>query len=271
MVDYADLLASYSSQSFPDEASYGEAWLKQNAGAGTLLARAVAAGLLADRMAWVFVAGYQCAMRHTFSDIPWDGLAAFAVSEDRKGTPPLPGVSSHYRQGETCVSGYKTWVACSSALQYLVIKADRGEQARYYCLPRQTPGLTLTDKYGDFLSEMSQGVAQLENVVVPQPLDASRVRDFGIRESLYIYIAFCAWAGSRGAPAADCELLIHGLAPLVETPPTDAEGLARLRDLDNAVQNLRLGLSGSSSPSWEQDQRLIAMYSPGMQKRQPRP
>ena len=30
------------------------------------LAMAVAGGLLADRMAWVFVGGYQSAIRHTF-------------------------------------------------------------------------------------------------------------------------------------------------------------------------------------------------------------
>ena len=63
-------------------------------GLDSLTAQAVKGGLLADRMAWVFVAGYQCALRHTFSELPADGIAVFAVSEDRKNDPPLPGVKS---------------------------------------------------------------------------------------------------------------------------------------------------------------------------------
>ena len=62
-----------------------------------------------------------------------------------------------------------------------MIKADRGDAANYYSIERATSGLNLTDKYGDFLAEMSQGVAHLDHVVVPTPLDASQVVNFGLR------------------------------------------------------------------------------------------
>ena len=88
------------------------------------------------------VAGYQCALRHTFSELPADGIAVFAVSEDRKNDPPLPGVKTLRQDGSVTVSGYKTWVACSASLSHLVIKADRGEAANYYCIERAARVLT---------------------------------------------------------------------------------------------------------------------------------
>ncbi len=267
MLDYQELLGQHSEKSTANEADYAEAWRAQASRNNDLVELAVIGGLMADRMAWVFVAGYQSALRHTFADIPFDGLAAFAVSEDRKGDPPLPGVRSRQRDGQLRVSGFKTWVACSQSLAYLIIKADRGEAARYYCLPRQTPGLTLQDKHGNFLSEMSQGIAQLDDVAVTQALDQGAVALFGIRETLYIYMAFCAWAGKRGAPKTDCQGLINRLAALAAKPVADAKGLAELKAVDTNVQALRAALTLKDVDHWQTDQRLIAMYSPGIQKR----
>jgi len=268
MLDYPELLGQYNEKNTANEVDYAKVWLEQASRNEDLFELAVIGGLMADRMAWVFVAGYQSALRHTFAGIPLDGLGAFAVSEDRKGEPPLPGVHSYYHDGQLRVSGYKTWVACSQSLAYLIIKADRGEKARYYCLPRQTAGLTLQDKHGNFLSEMSQGVAQLDGVAVPEALDHGAVGWFGIRETLYIYMAFCAWAGKRGASTADCQGLINRLAALVVQPPVDAEGLKELKAVDAGVQALRTALVIEGGDQWQADQRLIAMYSPGIQKRQ---
>ena len=91
-----------------------------------LLAMAITGGLLADRMAWVFVGGYQSAIRHTFMHEAFSGWGAFAVSEDRKGQPPLPGVTLHNSAQGDVVSGYKTWVACSDSVEHVVIKAEIG-------------------------------------------------------------------------------------------------------------------------------------------------
>lgn len=266
--DYRINLATHTPTNVPDEHTYAELWLQQVSGLDSLQAQAVKGGLLADRMAWVFVAGYQCALRHTFAELPTDGIAAFAVSEDRKNDPPLPGVKAQHRNDSVQVSGYKTWVACSASLSYLVIKADRGEAANYYCIERAASGLNLMDKHGGFLAEMSQGVAHLDNVAVSAPLDASQVAHFGLRETLYIYMAFCAWAGKCVAEAARCEDLIQRLAALVVNIPADVEGLAELKDVDHAVQALRAELPETATSAWAKDQRLISMYSPGLQKRQ---
>jgi hypothetical protein len=195
-------------------------------------------------------------------------MAAFAVSEDRKGEPVLPGVTATVLNGETKVSGYKTWVACCATLSHLVIKSDRGDKANYYCLERNRHGLTLTPKYGSFLAEMSQGVAELNEVAVASPLDAGQVSHFGLRETLYIYMAFCAWAGKYVASAEQCQALIRRLAGLTERLPLDEAALAELKAVDQAVQVLRGSIPATAAANYEQDQRLIAMYSPGIQKRE---
>ena len=267
-IEYASALGNHTPVELPNEQTYADAWLQEVAHKPTLTAQAVQGGLLADRMAWVFVAGYQCALRHTFAELPADCMAAFAVAEDRKGNPPLPGVTATEVNGAKTANGYKTWVACSATLSHLVIKADRGAVAKYYCLERGSPGLTLTPKYGAFLAEMSQGVAELSDVAVAKPLDASQVHNFGIRETLYIYTAFCAWAGKSGASVADCQSSISRLAVLIDKPPEDAAALAELKAVDDAVQSLRAAIADGAAPRWQQDQRLIAMYSPGIQKRE---
>ena len=253
--DYRTTLAAHVATEIPDEQTYAALWLTQVSGLDSLTAQAVQGGLLADRMAWVFVAGYQCALRHTFVELPADGIAAFAVSEDRKNDPPLPGVKTLHHTGGVRVSGYKTWVACSASLSHLVIKADRGEAARYYSIERAAEGLNLTDKHGGF-------------VAVPTPLDASQVVHFGLRETLYIYMAFCAWAGKFAAQAEHCERLIQRLAALVVNVPADVEGLAELKDVDHAVQALRAEVPETAASAWATDQRLIRMYSAGLQTRQ---
>ena len=267
-IDYADALSRHTEAVLSDERAFADMWLHHVAPLSSRVAQAVQGGLLADRLAWVFVAGYQCALRHTFAQLPADSMAAFAVSEDRKGDPPLPGVTSKIVDGETKVSGYKTWVACCATLSHLVIKSDRGEKANYHCLERSSHGLTLAPKYGAFLAEMSQGVAQLNQVAVATPLDASQVSYFGLRETLYIYMAFCAWAGKFSESAEICEALIHRLARLVEQPPKDEAGLVELKLVDQAVQTLRESIPTTAAANYEQDQRLIAMYSSGIQKRE---
>ena len=63
------------------EDNYRELWLSGVAQQNDLGLMAVQGGLLADRLAWVFVAGYQAALRRTFPDQAYSGWAAFAVSE----------------------------------------------------------------------------------------------------------------------------------------------------------------------------------------------
>lgn len=280
IVDFAEVLSIPLPASIcATEAEYLELWRKHVAvqTQGDFLAMAVAGGLLADRMAWVFVGGYQSAIRHTFVNEKFSGWGAFAVSEDRKSQPPLPGVTRQMTAQGEIVSGYKTWVACSDSVEHVVIKAGSGAHAGYFNIPRSTLGLAVSSKHtspksGSFLAEMSQGIAHMQDVLVGSELDDSEVVRFGIRETLYIYCAFCTYAGQFYASQVaqeDCALLVQRLGALLEDLPTDQVGLDELKAVDVGVQNLLRQISPDARDvSWAKDSRLIAMYSPGIQKRE---
>ena len=66
-----------------------------------LTSQTLVAGSKATCLAWVFVAGYQSAIRRVFPGSEFSGWTAFAVSEDRKIDPPLPGVEYSNREAGT--------------------------------------------------------------------------------------------------------------------------------------------------------------------------
>ena len=266
-------LSAGSDTKIADEDAYKALWLAAVAPQQDLGLLAVQGGLLADRLAWVFVAGYQAALRRTFPDQGFSGWAAFAVSEDRRGDPPLPGVDYQNVDTGFSISGHKTWVAAVNAVDHLVIKAGRGARARYFNLPRQTRGLELSARAANFLGEMSQGSAHLVDVRVSTDtaLNADAVPQFGQREALYIYLAFLAYAGRawlQDAAQDDCLSLIQRLDQALAQPQLP---LAEVKELDVAVQSVLASIAAAAAADnerWEVDQRLISMYSPGIQQRQ---
>lgn len=254
------------------EDSYRELWLSRVAQQNDLGLMAVQGGLLADRLAWVFVAGYQAALRWTFPDQAYSGWAAFAVSEDRRGDPPLPGVDYQRLENGFAISGHKTWVAAVNSVEHLIIKAGAGERALYFNLPRSTKGLEFSSRPASFLGEMSQGSAHLSevNLGIDAAVDARAVAQFGQREALYIYLAFLAYAGRtwlRGEAQDDCLRLIQRLdQALAESHLPKAE----VKALDIAVQSILSAIApkaGAANERWAKDQRLISMYSLGIQQR----
>lgn len=255
-----------------DETAYLQCWLRNVASEQDPSSMAVQGGLVADRLAWVFVAGYQAALRRTFPAEVLHGWGAFAVSEDRRGDPPLPGVDYQQTKDEFVISGHKTWVAAVSCVEHLIIKAGRGARARYFNLPRQTQGLDFSVRSANFLAEMSQGSAHLNAVTVADDaaLDATQVAQFGAREALYIYLAFLAYAGQmwpQWVNREDCFVLIQRLDAALNAATLP---LAEVKAIDTAVQQTlaAIGPGASADDSrWEQDQRLISMYSPGIQNR----
>ena len=67
------------------EAAYRDVWNERVVPLDSdPLAMAIAGGLIADRMAWVFVAGYQAACRHVFSSD--DGPVSLAPPQPRQSS-----------------------------------------------------------------------------------------------------------------------------------------------------------------------------------------
>ena len=255
----------------PDESAYLAAWQAHALPwADALLPMAVAAGRIADRLAWVFQAGYQAACRDAFPDIRSSDWIAYAASEDRKNDPPIPGVTL----GDGCLNGSKTWVAGARSVQALAIKLGSGPDAQYLLVPRDTPGLTLvTGRTPRFLSEMSQGQAHFDRTPLgaTTALDPSRIRHFGLVEPLYVYAAFCGFVlGGTDEPdlvacARDC---LAAIAPALQSVggTLDRHHLgqadARAQDLLARLSDNRLHAAGN----WLSDQRLISMYSGNVQR-----
>ena len=146
-------------------------------------------------------------------------------------------------------------------------------RARYFNLPRQTQGVEFSARAANFLGEMSQGSAHLVDVRVATDtaLNADSVPQFGQREALYIYLAFLAYAGRtwlRPAAQDDCLSLIQRLDQALAQPQLP---LAEVKELDVAVQSVLATIAAAAAADnerWEADQRLISMYSPGIQQRQ---
>ena len=255
----------------PDEPAYLAAWQAHALPwADALLPMAVAAGRIADRLAWVFQAGYQAACRDAFPDARSSGWIAYAASEDRKNDPPLPGVTL----ADGCLNGSKTWVAGARSVQELAIKLGSGPDARYLLVPRATPGLTVvTGRTPRFLSEMSQGQAHFDRtpLAATTALDPSRIRHFGLVEPLYVYAAFCGFVlGGTDEPdlvacARDC---LAAIAPALQSVGGTLDR-AHLGQADTRAQDLLVRLSGNrlhAAGNWLSDQRLISMYSGNVQR-----
>ena len=255
-----------------DEAAYLHAWRAHALPlAGDLLPMAVTAGLVADRLAWVFIAGYQAACRHVFPEVRSEHWIAFAASEDQSGEPPLPGL----RLEDDCLHGTKTWVAAARSVQQLVVRLGNGPAARYLCVPRDAPGLTIApgDRPG-FLADMSQGRAHFERTPMraTTALAADRVGQFGLLEPLYIYAAFCGFVLGGTAErdlvtcARDC---LDGVEPAIASVGGELDRY-NIEKADARAQDLLVRLSGNridAAGDWDADQRLVAMYSRGVRRR----
>lgn len=255
-----------------DEAAYLAAWREHALPlADNLLPMAVMAGLVTDRLAWVFMAGYQSACRHVFPGARIDDWIAYAASEDRKGEPPLPGVTIE----NGCLNGAKTWVAAARTVQQLAIKVGTGPAARYLLVPRDAPGLTVEPgSRPGFLSDLSQGRAHFANTPLngTTELNPEQIQQFGLLEPLYIYAAFCGFVmgGTREHDlvvcARDC---LDGVEPALRSVGGKLDRY-QIEKADARAQDLLVRLSGNrinAAGDWDADQRLIAMYSRGVRRR----
>ena len=255
------------------EFEYKKIWIEHTSHIDDLLSMAVTGGLIADRLSWVFVAGYQAACRHAFSNCSFEGWVAYAASEDRKENPPLPAVT--WDQQNNSVSGVKTWVAAAQTVDQLIIKIGSGSAARYGLVHRNAENLTIeTGRTPRFLPELTQGLAHFDHVqgADVEILTGDQIRLFGLLEPLYIYAAFCGFVmGSTTEHdlvtcSRDC---LDGVEPALRSVGTDNLDRVNLQKADARAQDLLVRLSGNrinASGDWEIDQRLIAMYSKSIRR-----
>ena len=144
------------------EAAYRDAWTEHALPREPdLLAMAISGGIIADRMAWVFVAGYQAACRHVFPSAALRSWVSYAATEDREGDPPLPGVRLTGEPSAGTLSGNKAWIGAARGMAQLVVRVGTGPEATYFLVDRERHGVTIDPVLEDFLDVMCQGRALL--------------------------------------------------------------------------------------------------------------
>ena len=249
------------------EAQFHDQWIDQLSAVSDPLELALRGGLLASRFGWIFSAGYQAAIRHTFPDASLEPWSAFAVSEDKTGA--RPGVVYQKHADGDLLHGTKTWVAASAHCKTVIISAQGEEGSCFYAVPRSDQGVMLeTREPGRVLPDLSQGSLTLEAWKGGERLDDQRVRGFQLSEVFHIYLAFLAstWRFYPARQATIEPLLAQAMSVGArEELAVDASYLA----FDGGVQALLKEMraqEGEQDPLWRRDYKLIAMYS-----RQPKP
>ena len=228
---------------------------------------AVRGGVLADRFSWVFIAGYQAAIRHVFVGETFQGWAAFAVSEDRSEDNPLPGVTYEETEGHVVIHGSKTWVAASMHCTDIVFSAGKGGNKRFYRAHRDEENLVVeTRPPGRMLPDLSQGSAHFHGVGLKSDklLDTRLVPGFGACEVVYIYAAFLASTWVRAPAERDETLRLLTLAASIcareEIARDDNDMIQLDQGVQSLLQHLRQEVFGDID-LWRRDYKLIAMYA----------
>ncbi|MCG8691425.1 MAG: hypothetical protein MI806_09470 [Minwuiales bacterium] len=265
------------SREAPDEAAWHAVWHAERLGALDPAASALTGGMLADRLPWVFVAGYQAAIRTVFPEVPATGWAAFAATEDKSDPAANAGPQLTPAAGSMRLNAAKSWIAQSRHVEHLVVTArDGAETAACVLVHRNQPGVTLTHRDAPrFLGAMSQGFAVFENVeIAPENLfPGKRIRRFGRCEPAFVMLAGAGFLLSRlsRADAALAESLTaaaRNLATECAAPAPSPATLARLdSSLQDSVAHFAVVANVAAIPKWPEDSRLLSMYSEAIQRR----
>jgi hypothetical protein len=249
-----------------NEAAYLALWQSHVAPINDPFRRSVVGGVWADRLSWVFAAGYQVAVRSVFA-VDSQHWIAYAASEDRSGT--LPAVRVAQADGVARLTGCKTWVAAIEHVGELVVRLNT-VPAEYYLVSRESEGLKLTVKPEvTFLSDLSQGSAEFSDVAARR-LPVTETIPFSVREALAIYGALCGLVLAQPTlkPFSEtCVGLVDTGAELWDLALGDQTEIDLLKAFDQRMQEFIVTIEDQLAaviPGWSRDQRLVSMYSPGI-------
>jgi len=230
-------------------------------------------GALADRLAWVFLSGYQATIYRCFPELPREpGWTSFVNTEDRSGV--LPGTSLSGEGDARRLNGWKGWLAASASVDRLLVSAKQ-EQTPFILLRRDAAGVRVEERdASSYLPELTQGRVQFEDVVVPDAAltgDEQTFPTFRVAEGAYIRVALTAFLLSHArrldAPApllADGVAAVHASAGVVTQPMGTLGSLVAAHGADLAVQHLVApfeDLLRTGDPAllerWTRDRRLV--------------
>ncbi len=263
-------------------------WRATAAAQASPIARAIAGGFAADRVAWAFASGYQAALRALVPNLPDDTLAAFCVTEET-GNRPRDIATTITRQADRSlvIRGAKRWTTLGpdSTLLLVVgreVGATAGERPRLRVarVPSGTPGLALVAMPATrFVPEVPHARVQLDGVRLPEaallPGDGydRYVKPFRTLEDIHVSAAVLGYlmreARARAWPAALRERLAAALAALAAVAAGSADSPATHVALEGALQwahqlyaeagALWAAAADASAARWQRDAALFAV------------
>ncbi|MFT4583559.1 MAG: hypothetical protein ACI915_003197 [Gammaproteobacteria bacterium] len=261
------------------EADYYALWAARNIGDLPQQACAIAGAMLADRLPWVFTAGYQATLRSAFPMLPQGGWAAFAATEDTVDSAAHPGTTLASANGAYKLNGTKAWVAHSAAVDHLIVTVNdpTGDKckARGLIVERDRAGVRLThrDKPG-FLSAMSQGFANFNDVqIAPNEIfEFEAIRQFGRSEAKFVTLAASAFMLARTEEATELhDRLINTVAAigsLLAEQHTSRQVYASIdREFQRCVDIFEQQVAVDGIPDYAADRKMFRMYSDRIQRR----
>ena len=229
---------------------------------GTPLERALRHGACADRLAWVFCAGYQAALAEGFPEFDGPGWSCLAASV-REGATPC--TFEHDEIGPR-LDGEKSWIAAVNQVDRLVVAVGEGETRCFVHVTRGAEGLAFEDPGpASFLRELSQGRAHFDGV---RPgagavlADPARARRFRGAEALFVLAALAARLEDQAAidlarelsgSLDDRERIKSGVATLGAQLHGRAERCMEARPT---------GMPDALLASLRDDSKLLALYAP---------
>ncbi len=270
------LQGRYAPVSCATEKAYYDLWHERGIDALTPEDAAIAGALLADRLPWVFTAGYQATLRNAFPTLPPRGWAAFVATED---TQTHAGTTLREDGDRYRLNGHKLWVAHSQVVDHLIVTVnDPGgdkRRARGLIVERGRSGVTLThrDEPG-FLAAMSQGFAKFENApIAPSELfEFEPIRQFGRTEAKYVMLAGTAFMLARTREGSELQdrLFATGsaLLALLGESQTSRQVYGSIdREFQRCVESFEQHVDTTAIGDYDADRRLFRMHTDRIQRR----
>ena len=269
-------------------AQWWPGWLANAAANASPMARAIAGGFAADRVAWAFASGYQAALRALLPDLPDAAMAAICVTEETGNRPrDIATTITHGADGGIVISGAKRWTTLGPASTLLLVvgresgEADRDRpRLRVARVPTDAPGVSVSYMPATrFVPEVPHARVQFADVRLPAaallPGDGytTCVKPFRTLEDTHVTAAVLAYllreARARGWPAELRERIVAALTALPAAAEDDAnsplthialEGALRLAHQIYAdAAPLWSAAADAAATRWQRDSALFAV------------
>ncbi len=239
----------------PDERAFKGAWHSLPETTGDFEA-AVIGGAMSDRLAWVFLAAYQSAVRACFPGLPSREFVSFAASEDRRGEYPGTSIDDDGR-----LQGNKSWIAASRTVDWLLVTVQARD--RIVLVNARADGVSLNHRDSPgFLGDMSQGMAAFVDVVPERHVSRHDVARFGLAEPFFVTAAAAGYLYHRESAAQHRDRILGVLCSLADQSAAgfhaDVAGLLQNYDAVKSIGKAVGAAEGGAD--WSANGKLLGMY-----------